>query len=193
MTWRAVCRVSARPDLEAREAVVDGVGGALVGAVGARARGPARYCSPRHGMLRRRCPRLELSWIRCTTRSRTADKTRVQNACRGSRTWRAQFGCPYLTRDRRRRAKHNSQAPGGRAGGSVGLGNGDAGTGGGGCQACGATLQGLTLVPTSSQLELTLPLPAQPKLTVSPTHASCVRNVLKLSSNVSDVSRGSSS
>jgi len=139
MTWRAVCRVSARPDLEAREAVVDGVGGALVGAVGARARGPARYCSPRHGMLRRRCPRLELSWIRCTTRSRTADKTRVQNACRGSRTWRAQFGCPYLTRGRRRRAKHDSQAPGSRPGGSVGLGNGDAGTGGG-CQACGATL-----------------------------------------------------
>jgi hypothetical protein len=156
------------------------------------------HYSPRDRTLRRRCARLELSWIHsCTirTRSRTADadKTRIQNAYAISRTWRAQFGCPYLTRDRRRRAKHNSQAPGGRAGGSVGLGNGDAGTGGGGCQACGATLQGLTLVPTSSQLELTLPLPAQPKLTVSPTHASCVRNVLKLSSNVSDVSRGSSS
>jgi hypothetical protein len=54
--------------------------------------------------------------------------------------------------------------------------------------------QGLTLVPISAQLELTLPLSAQLKLTLSPlqpnlTHA-CVPKVLKLSSNVSVCSEG---
>ena len=57
--------------------------------------------------------------------------------------------------------------------------------------------QGLTLVPFSAQLELTLPMSAQLKLTVSPTSPKLTRGcgpkVLKLSSDVSDVSRRSSS
>ena len=57
--------------------------------------------------------------------------------------------------------------------------------------------QGLTLVPNPAQLELTLPLAAQIKLTVSPVQANvtrgCVPKVLKLSSIVSDVSRRPSS
>ena len=57
--------------------------------------------------------------------------------------------------------------------------------------------QVLTLVPTSAQLELTLPLSAQLKLTASPIHPNVTRGrvpeVLKLSSDVSDVSRRSSS
>jgi hypothetical protein len=57
--------------------------------------------------------------------------------------------------------------------------------------------QGLALVPTSAQLELTLPISAQLKLTLSPMSPTlirrCVPRVLKLSSNVSDVSRRSSS
>jgi len=60
-----------------------------------------------------------------------------------------------------------------------------------------ALRQGLTLVPISTQLELTLPLSAQLKLILSPTQAKLTRRcgpkVLKLSSNVSDVSRRSSS
>ena len=59
------------------------------------------------------------------------------------------------------------------------------------------TRQGLTLVPISTQLELTFPLSAQLKRTLSPILPSltrgCVPKVLKLSSNVSDVSRRSSS
>jgi hypothetical protein len=60
-----------------------------------------------------------------------------------------------------------------------------------------AKRQGLTLVPNSAQLELTLPLSAplelhlshiQPRLT-----SGCVPKLRKLSSNVSDVSRRSSS
>ena len=51
--------------------------------------------------------------------------------------------------------------------------------------------QGLTLVPISAQLELTLPLFAQLKLTVSPVcprlTRECVPKVLKLCPNVSDV------
>jgi hypothetical protein len=50
------------------------------------------------------------------------------------------------------------------------------------------SLQGLTLVPISAQLELTLPLSAQLKLTVSPIEPNltrgCVPKVLKLSSDV---------
>jgi len=50
--------------------------------------------------------------------------------------------------------------------------------------------QGLTLVPVSAQLELTLPLSAQLKLTVSPISPDvtrgCVLKVLKLSSKASD-------
>ena len=53
--------------------------------------------------------------------------------------------------------------------------------------ACG---QGLTLVPISTQLEPTLPLSAQLKLTLCTI---CVPKVIKLSSNVSYVSRRSSS
>jgi len=57
--------------------------------------------------------------------------------------------------------------------------------------------QGLTLVSISAQLEHTLPLSAQLKLTVSNVEPNvtrgCVPKVLKLSSNVSDVSRRSSS
>jgi hypothetical protein len=57
--------------------------------------------------------------------------------------------------------------------------------------------QGLTLVPISAQVELTLPLSAQLKLAVSLTQRKlsrgCGPKVLKLSSNVSDVSRKSSS
>jgi len=57
--------------------------------------------------------------------------------------------------------------------------------------------QGLTLVPGSAQLELTLPFPAPLKLTVSPISPNvtnrCVPKMLKLSSNVSVVSRMSSS
>jgi len=57
--------------------------------------------------------------------------------------------------------------------------------------------QGLTLVPISAELELTLPLSAELKLTLSPTQAKLTRGcdlkVLKLSYNVSDVSRRSSS
>ena len=57
--------------------------------------------------------------------------------------------------------------------------------------------QGLTLVPVSAQLELTLPVSAQLKLTLSPPQPELTRGcglkVLKLSSNVSDVSRRSSS
>ena len=57
--------------------------------------------------------------------------------------------------------------------------------------------QGLTLVPISAQLELTLPLSAHLRLTVSPIQPKltlgCVPKVLKLSSDVSDVSRTSSS
>jgi len=60
-----------------------------------------------------------------------------------------------------------------------------------------AALQGLTFVPNSAQLELTLPLSAQLKLTVSPMSPNVTRGrgprVLKLSSNVSDLSRRSSS
>ena len=51
--------------------------------------------------------------------------------------------------------------------------------------------QGLTLVPVSAQLELTLPLSAQLKLTLSPIQPKLTRGcgptVLKLSSNGSDV------
>jgi len=51
--------------------------------------------------------------------------------------------------------------------------------------------QGLTLVPFSAQLELTLPLSAQLELTLSPVQPKlirgCVLTMLKLSSNVSDV------
>jgi hypothetical protein len=51
--------------------------------------------------------------------------------------------------------------------------------------------RGLTLVPNSAQLELTLPLSAQRMLTLSPIYPrltrECVSRVLKLSSNVSDV------
>ena len=57
--------------------------------------------------------------------------------------------------------------------------------------------QGLTLVPISAQLELTLPLSAQLKLALSPIYPNltrgCVPKVLKLSCDVSDVSRRSSS
>jgi len=57
--------------------------------------------------------------------------------------------------------------------------------------------QGLTLVPSSAQLEVTLPRPAQIRLTASPIQPKftrgCVPKVLKLSANVSDVSRRSSS
>jgi len=57
--------------------------------------------------------------------------------------------------------------------------------------------QGLTLVPTSAQLELTLPCSAQLKLTLSPMqpklNCGCVPKALKLSADVSDVSRRSSS
>ena len=60
-----------------------------------------------------------------------------------------------------------------------------------------AEYQGLTIVPISAQPELTLPLPAQLKLTLSPTQPKlsrgCGPKVLKLSTNVSDVSRTSSS
>jgi hypothetical protein len=56
--------------------------------------------------------------------------------------------------------------------------------------------QGLTLVPISVQLALTLPLSAQLKLTLSPTQPTLTRGcgwkVLNLSSNVSDVPRRSS-
>jgi hypothetical protein len=55
----------------------------------------------------------------------------------------------------------------------------------------GARAQGLTLVPISAQLELTLPLSAQLKITLSPIQPKlirgCVPKVLKLSSNMSDV------
>jgi hypothetical protein len=51
--------------------------------------------------------------------------------------------------------------------------------------------QGLTLVPTSAQLELALPISAQLKLTLSPIQLTltreCVPKRLKLSSNVSVV------
>jgi hypothetical protein len=57
--------------------------------------------------------------------------------------------------------------------------------------ALGAVGQGHTLVPVSTQLELTLPLFAQLKLTVYPMEpkltGGCVPEVLKLSSKVSDV------
>jgi len=57
--------------------------------------------------------------------------------------------------------------------------------------------QGLTLVPISAQLELTLPLSAQLKLDLSPIQPKLTRDfvpkLLKLSSTVSDVSRRSSS
>ena len=59
------------------------------------------------------------------------------------------------------------------------------------------TGQGLTLVAISAQLELTLVISAQLKLALSPTQPKLIRGgvqkVLKLSSNVSDVSRRSSS
>ena len=55
--------------------------------------------------------------------------------------------------------------------------------------------QGLTLVPISAQLELTLPLSAQLEFTWSPicpkSTRGCGPKVLKLSPNVSDVSRRS--
>ena len=58
-------------------------------------------------------------------------------------------------------------------------------------QQYGARRQGLTLVSISAQLELTLPLSAQLKLTLSPILTKltrgCVPEVLKLSSNVIDV------
>ena len=54
---------------------------------------------------------------------------------------------------------------------------------------------GLTLVPFPAQLELTLSLSAQLKLALSPTQPKltrgCAPKVLKLSSNVSNVSRRS--
>jgi len=54
-----------------------------------------------------------------------------------------------------------------------------------------AVIHGLTLVPIFAQLELTLPLSAQLKLTVIPTYPKLTRGcdpkVLKLSTNVSDV------
>jgi len=54
-----------------------------------------------------------------------------------------------------------------------------------------ALLQGLTLAPNSAQLELTVPLSAQLKLTLSLMKPNlirgCVPKVLKLSSNASDV------
>jgi len=57
--------------------------------------------------------------------------------------------------------------------------------------------QGLTLVPISAQLQLTLPLSAQLKLTLSPISPKLARecgpNVLKLSSDASDVYRRSAS
>jgi hypothetical protein len=57
--------------------------------------------------------------------------------------------------------------------------------------------QGLTLVPISAQLELALPLPLNLSLLCPPYDPKltrkCVPKVLKLSSNVSDVSRRSSS
>jgi len=57
--------------------------------------------------------------------------------------------------------------------------------------------QGLTLVPISAQLQITLPISAQLKLALSPAQPKftrgCGPKVLKLSSNVSDVSRRSSS
>ena len=57
--------------------------------------------------------------------------------------------------------------------------------------------QGLTLVPISAQLQLALPLSAQLKQTVCPMQPKltrgCVPEVLKLSSDVSDVLRRSSS
>jgi hypothetical protein len=50
--------------------------------------------------------------------------------------------------------------------------------------------QGLTLAPISAELEHTLPISAQLKLTLSPVRPNvtrgCVPMVLKLSSNVSD-------
>jgi len=60
-----------------------------------------------------------------------------------------------------------------------------------------ARKQGPTLVPISAQLEPTLPLSAQLKLTLSPAQPKLTLGsgpkVLKLSSDVSDVSRRSSS
>jgi len=60
-----------------------------------------------------------------------------------------------------------------------------------------SSTQGLTLVPISAQFELTLPLSARLERTLSPLQPKlirgCVPKVLKLSSNVSDVSRRSSS
>jgi len=60
-----------------------------------------------------------------------------------------------------------------------------------------AVEQGLTPVPIPAQLELTLPLSAQLKLTLSHMRPKLTRvcgpKMLKLSSNVSDVSRRSSS
>ena len=57
--------------------------------------------------------------------------------------------------------------------------------------------QGLTFVPISAQLELTLPISAHVELTLSTLRPKlargCVPKVVKLSSNVSDVSRRSSS
>jgi len=57
--------------------------------------------------------------------------------------------------------------------------------------------QGLTLVPIFAQLELILLLSAQLELILSPIQPKltrgCIPKVLKLSSNVSDVSRRSSS
>jgi hypothetical protein len=57
--------------------------------------------------------------------------------------------------------------------------------------------QGLNFVSNSAQLELTVPGRAQLKLTLSPIYPKlsrgCGPKVLKLSSNVSDVARRSSS
>jgi len=62
---------------------------------------------------------------------------------------------------------------------------------------CASNNQGLTLVPNAAQLELTLPLSAQLKLTLTPIQPKLTREcgpkVLKLSCNVSDVSRRASS
>jgi len=57
--------------------------------------------------------------------------------------------------------------------------------------------QGPPLVPISAQLELTLHVPAQRMMNLSPIYPKltrgCVPKVLKMSSNVSDVFRRSSS
>jgi hypothetical protein len=62
-----------------------------------------------------------------------------------------------------------------------------------GVVAVGAMGQGLTLVPTSAQLELYLPRFRSTSRILPNLTRGCGTNVLKLSSNVSDVSRRSSS